>query len=505
MTKIRFDGSLSNVSNIRARYGGTLENVSEVRVRRADSLRVAWTDDESVEYSLIDDFEDGASTNWSGAAGHATATDTAFRGSASAYRDGGSALRAGGDDFPGAVQRGSEFVSGAVYSGTGASYVSIEFGRDEPTVFENYGIFVDWDENKFRLADRPDGSNWRTLTTTDVSLETDRWYDVVLYWGSDDTLKAWLYDGEVELGTVEALGTGRDGEYWAVWMDDPGSQNLRLDFLRQSETHPYTGQHYEDVEVEADEPEYGEFDITVDPDLMDSVSDEYEVFGSGRYNWELSSDASHNGQQSVRGYIPAGRNWGDNCNVRLPDRGYGQPDELYQRTMFYLDPSWQMRNAENCRIWNAGLNTEAGSGGSGGGGPSGDDGWSTRLYMRGNSSLPTGHYDMLTYTYHLDQPGTYGESEYWGVSVPRGQWHELETYVKLNSVSNGRANYDGIVRCWLNGDLVYERTNFRWRTTESMGHEYTGPVLHYGGGYTSPNDLYLFVDDHQIRIGNRSE
>lgn len=247
----------------------------------------------------------------------------------------------------------------------------------------------------------------------------------------------------------------------------------------------------------------GEFDITVDPDQLNSVGDMYDVFGSGRGNWTLSSDASSTGSQSLRGVVPAGNNWGDNCNVRLPDQGYGQPDEIYQRATFYLDPSWQMRDAENCRIWNAGLNTEAGSGGSGGGDPNGDNGWSTRLYVRGDSSLPTGHYDMLTYTYHLDQSGTYGDSEYWGVSVPRDQWHELETYVKLNTVSNGRANADGIVRCWLNGELAYERTNFRWRTTEDMGHEYVGPVTHYGGSYTAPSDLYLFVDDHRIRIGNR--
>lgn len=503
MSKIRFDGSLTDIEQIRARYGGALENVSEVRVRSGDSLRVVWTDDETSDYALIDDFEDGVAADWTGSGGHATATDTAFRGSASAYREAGSALRAGASDFPGAIRRGGEFVSGAVYSGTGASSVSLEFGRDDPTVFQNYGVFVDWDQNQFRIADRSDGSTWRTLTSTNVPLEADRWYDVVLYWGADDSLKAWLYDGGDELGTIETLGTGRNGDYWAVWMQEAGSQNLRLDFVRQSETHPYTGQHYEDVVVEAEEPELTEFDITVDPDQMNSVGDEYQVFGSGQNNWDLSADASNSGEQSVCGSVPAGRNWGDNCNVRLPDRGYGQPDELYQRAMFYFDPSWQMRDAENCRIWNAGLNTEAGSGGSGGGDPSGDNGWSTRLYVRGDSSLPSGHYDMLTYTYHLDMPGSYGESEYWGVSVPRGQWHELETYVKLNSVSNGRANYDGVVRCWLNGELTYERTNFRWRTTESMAHEYAGPVLHYGGGYTSPSDLNLFVDDHQLKIGTR--
>lgn len=251
--------------------------------------------------------------------------------------------------------------------------------------------------------------------------------------------------------------------------------------------------------------EFGEADIFADMSDLTAVTDLYTISDPNVDNWNISTELANSGERSIVGRIPEGNNWGGNCNIDYPTLGYGQPDEVYQQVWFYLSPTWEMEEDDACRIWNCGLNAEAGDGGSGGEGPpTGTNGWSSRLYVIREPSLPDGSYNMATYTYHIDQQNSYGETEFWDVSVPRDRWHQLETYVKMNSVTDGVANYDGIVRCWVNGENAYERTDFRWRSDESMGIQYSGPVVHYGGPYTAPTDMSLYIDDHGVYVDRGS-
>ena len=48
---------------------------------------------------------------------------------------------------------------------------------------------------------------------------------------------------------------------------------------------------------------------------------------------------------------------------------------------------------------------------------------------------------------------------YTGVNVTKGQWHRLEIQLKLNTTF---AAQNGILRLWLDGTLIYDRTNMRW-------------------------------------------
>jgi hypothetical protein len=65
----------------------------------------------------------------------------------------------------------------------------------------------------------------------------------------------------------------------------------------------------------------------------------------------------------------------------------------------------------------------------------------------------------------------------WGnVVIKRGVWYNIEYQIKMNTVSgaadslgNQEANYDGVLRVWVDGQLAYERTNLRWRRHPEMG------------------------------------
>lgn len=103
-----------------------------------------------------------------------------------------------------------------------------------------------------------------------------------------------------------------------------------------------------------------------------------------------------------------------------------------------------------------------------------------------------------TYVYHLDQPTGYGQVYRLGNAVlQRGRWHCIEQQIRINSVigpfdqqGNGEAVPDGILRTWLDGVLVSEVTNLRWRRNLEMGVQ--GPWINwfYGGKQASEVSMH---------------
>lgn len=129
-------------------------------------------------------------------------------------------------------------------------------------------------------------------------------------------------------------------------------------------------------------------------------------------------------------------------------------EEMYIRYYVRFDPNFDfVLGGKLPGLCGAGCNT-------GGGIPTGRDGWSARIMWRENGKI-------VQYMYYMDQASYYGDDFPWneGVGGQRylipGQWHCLETYIKMNTpgVKNG------IVRSWFDGQLSLNRTNVRFRDT----------------------------------------
>ncbi|MFC6767036.1 heparin lyase I family protein [Natrinema soli] len=255
-----------------------------------------------------------------------------------------------------------------------------------------------------------------------------------------------------------------------------------------------SGETFESIEID-----YGAY---ADPTEI------YRVWTGYPSRFSFVDDETYTGETALRCTIPSAASDGSNAMFWFPDRGYEQPREVSQRSMIRLSDDWTMADGDICRFWSAGLNTEAGAHGSGGRGkPSGDDGWSTMLAVTDRGTDGDDLYNLGAYTYHMDQRGASGEFEVIDAPIPAGKWFRLETSVRMNTVSDGEAEPDGEARCWVNGDLVYERTDFRWTTTEAQAIEYAGPLVRYGGTETAPTDLAIYYDDHELRgadAANRS-
>jgi hypothetical protein len=89
----------------------------------------------------------------------------------------------------------------------------------------------------------------------------------------------------------------------------------------------------------------------------------------------------------------------------------------------------------------------------------------------------------------------YGVSDRWnrgtiGVLYP-GNWYRIGCYCKLNTPGKE----DGILRGWVNGTLAYDRTDWRWRTVDSLKIEWWWQNVYHGGGSTSSRNNELFLDN----------
>lgn len=108
-----------------------------------------------------------------------------------------------------------------------------------------------------------------------------------------------------------------------------------------------------------------------------------------------------------------------------------------------------------------------------------------------------------SYVYHNDQYDFNGTIERWGNAViKRGRWHCIEQQLKLNSVvgpfdanGNGQAVADGVLRTWVDGVLVGERTGMRWRRHPEISIE--GPWLNwfFGGKQAADREMHYEMKD----------
>src|ERR1022692_1501863 len=113
-----------------------------------------------------------------------------------------------------------------------------------------------------------------------------------------------------------------------------------------------------------------------------------------------------------------------------------------------------------------------------------------------------------TYAYHADMVGPYGDSWRWGnpivgyVGFNPDRWYCVEQYVKMNTVvgpfdalGNGTGNKDGILRGWVDGVLVMERTDVMMRKHPAINVEEVW-LDHYHGG-TTPAEI-----EHPFAMAN---
>lgn len=134
-----------------------------------------------------------------------------------------------------------------------------------------------------------------------------------------------------------------------------------------------------------------------------------------------------------------------------------------------------------------------GKGNSGGDIPDGTDGWSARMMFWENGKLSF-------YMYYPDQPGEFGYPLFWKysngetVKAAAGKWYTIKQYIQMNDP--GEKN--GIVRGWLDGELVCNVDTIRFRDTEALKVDQIFFSVFMGGDDTTwapEKNQYVYFDD----------
>jgi hypothetical protein len=215
--------------------------------------------------------------------------------------------------------------------------------------------------------------------------------------------------------------------------------------------------------------------------------------------WTFASDAPHGFQpldgRALRVTIPRGENLGLDVGYDFMAKTGSEPDEIYFRYYLRLANDW-MPVVDGGKL--PGISGTYGRAGWGGRKSDGKNGWSmrgsfARMPEPGN---PLRDYVTLgTYAYHAATEDVWGDEWIWDVGLRgllvRNRWYCIEQYFRLNHVG---AN-DAVMKAWVDGELAFERSDFRVRDIPEIKIEKVWMNVYHGGTAPASADMHLYIDN----------
>lgn len=104
-----------------------------------------------------------------------------------------------------------------------------------------------------------------------------------------------------------------------------------------------------------------------------------------------------------------------------------------------------------------------------------------------------------TGTCYADNP--YYSANTWkasNVTVAPNEWHHVEVYFKMNSVSGGKGQSDGIMQEWIDGVQVINRSDVLYRTNQDANKKWALFVLAPYIGDGSPIAQSMWIDELEV-------
>lgn len=172
-----------------------------------------------------------------------------------------------------------------------------------------------------------------------------------------------------------------------------------------------------------------------------------------------------------------------------PDRTGAQWKLLFGHSYNDLYSSYRIKFDKNFDFVKGGKlpGLAGGTAPSGGAEVTGHNGWSGRVMWRRDGM-------MVQYLYYPDKSGTYGEDFPWNRAITRGVWHTITNHFKMNTPGKR----DGVMQAWLDGELVLDRRDIRFRDDTGFGIDLFYFSTFFGGSNsswkTSKDETILFDD-----------
>ena len=189
--------------------------------------------------------------------------------------------------------------------------------------------------------------------------------------------------------------------------------------------------------------------------------------------------------------IEEGKKVGLNLLYRFKEETGVEPEEMYVRYYLRFGDDWRPRVSGKM----PGFAGTYGKAGWGGRRSDGTDGWSARGSYSVSSALRDGEYSLGSYVYHAAMSMKYGDGWGWNLGptgvLEKNRWYSVEQYLKLNEP--GRDN--GVLKAWIDGVPVFERTDIRFRESSDLRIETLWMNVYHGGTTQAPSDLSLYIDN----------
>jgi len=193
--------------------------------------------------------------------------------------------------------------------------------------------------------------------------------------------------------------------------------------------------------------------------------------------------------------IPAGDNLGLDMGYKFADKLGSEPEEIYFRYYLRLASDWRP-SPDGGKL--PGISATYGSTGWGGRKADGRSGWSMRGIFFRSPEAGSPYHELTpigTYAYHADMEDYWGDAWAWSGNgralLERNRWYCIEQYFKVNQIGHK----DGVMRAWIDGYPVFEKTDIRVRDIPTIKIEQIWMNVYYGGTAPAPTDLHLFIDN----------
>ncbi len=215
----------------------------------------------------------------------------------------------------------------------------------------------------------------------------------------------------------------------------------------------------------------------------------YDI-GPGGNNFKFLSNGGYS-KGGVQITVKKGSHHGGSFKWMLKENLGFEPEELYAEYRVKYDKSMNKFGGKA-----PGFDGTYGKAGWGNRPGKGVNGWSARGTLRteGRSTVRNSFYVYHTNTGNNGK--TWGDAVWWkkGGDMDYNKWYHVKQYIKLNTP--GKSN--GILKAWVNGKLVFERSNWNFRKVSDLK-IYAYWFNYYNGGRdTAKKTGTLIVDDFKL-------
>ncbi|PKO55568.1 MAG: hypothetical protein CVU28_05990, partial [Betaproteobacteria bacterium HGW-Betaproteobacteria-21] len=226
-----------------------------------------------------------------------------------------------------------------------------------------------------------------------------------------------------------------------------------------------------------------------------SAWSDYDESGDAETVEERSDGGEPLDGKALKVTIRKGKTQGLNMHYRFAQSGGLEPEEVYFRYYLRFGESWDPV-IEGGKL--PGLAGTYGRAGWGGRKPDGRNGWSARgsFFTMPRQAGPLSNFRGVgSYLYEVGMASAYGEILGWGLgpsgALEKNRWYSIEQQVRMNHPGKK----DGVLRAWVDGKLVFEKTDVLYRTVLDLRIESVWMNVYHGGTQPAHKDMSLFIDN----------